>query len=140
MVHSTPAHHDRGGIHPHHTTLPSIFSFLKHNINGRAPAKTVGSFGNPTTTMIPPGRKKLGAVAYPSFVAAVISTPCALYVVILIISAVMSLVVGKIDKGLYAKSLAKISLLVAAVDSDHPHAHCFGVLHSKVAEAAAAGG
>jgi hypothetical protein len=123
------------GSNPHHTTLPAIFSFLKHNNNGGAPAKTVGSFGNPTATMIPPGRKKLGAVAYPSFFAAVISTPCASYVVILIISAVMSLVVGKIDKGLCAKSLAEISLLVAAVDSDHPHTHCFGVLHSKVAEA-----
>ena len=60
--------------------------------------------------------------------------------VILIISAVMSLVAGKIDKDLCAKSLAETSLLVTAVDSDYPHAHCFGVLYGKVAEAAAGAG
>jgi hypothetical protein len=117
------------------TTLPTIFGLLKHSINSGAPAKTVGSFGNPTATIVTPGRKKLGAVAYPSFVVAVISTPCAPYMVILIISAVMSLVVVKSIK---ASVLAEISLLVTAVDSDYPHARCFGVLHVKGAEAAAA--
>jgi len=36
---------------------------------------TVGSFGKPTTTAVPLGRRRLAAVAYASFVAAVTIAP-----------------------------------------------------------------
>jgi hypothetical protein len=41
---------------------------------------------------------------------------------------------SKVDTCLGAESLAQVSLLVAAVDGNHTHAHRLGILHREVAE------